>query len=81
MGKKDLAKREQHFLTELGIANSPAPVDPVATMQQEEESATLFDRLTPAELTDLYLNDRERWKEIMRAKKQSGLRRLFGGGH
>ena len=78
--KKLIADEEQKLYRDLGITNSAAPADPVAAMQQEDAESLLYDRLTPAELVDLYENDRSRWKEIMRAKERVGLRKLFGGG-
>ena len=51
--------------------------DITATHREEEENATLFDKLTSAELMHLYQTDRERWKRIMDAKQSAGERKLM----
>lgn len=78
------AEREaQRLRQELGVSGgdggSGGGSDPAVRVQKEDQDATLFDRLSPAELTALYQNDRPRWEEIIKAKEGAGLRRLFRG--
>ncbi len=43
----------------------------------EDSDAELFDRLTPAEMLDLYHNDHDQWERIMKAKEDQGMQRLL----
>jgi hypothetical protein len=53
-----------------------AQVDIAARHAAENESASLFDKLTSEELTELYLTDKKRWKEVIDAKESAGERKL-----
>jgi hypothetical protein len=61
-----------------GEAAGPPPApDVAAKVQQQEANAVLFDKLSPAELTHLYLTDRPRWEAIVKAKELAGWKQLF----
>ena len=49
----------------------------VRGQKEQDEAAALFDKLSPGELTRLYLEDRLTWQRIMDAKEEDGMRRLF----
>ena len=49
----------------------------VRVQKEQDETADLFDKLSPGELTKLYLNDKPSWERIMAAKEEAGMRRLF----
>lgn len=50
-----------------------------ARVNAEDGDAELFDRLSPAEILDLYHNHRDRWQQIMDARGRQGMRKLLGG--
>ncbi len=56
-----------------------ASTDPAGQLEKEDQNAVLFDKLSSAERTALYMTDRPRWQEIMRAKEAAGIRKLFRG--
>lgn len=64
-------------LKELGVVD--ATKDIASKHRSEDEAESLYDRMTPAEVMELYQTDREKWQEMMDAKEQAGLRKLFGG--
>lgn len=70
---KVFREREAELSRELG--DDPT-VDIAASQRDEEENATLFDKLTSAELMSLYQTDRERWQAIIDAKQSAGERKL-----
>jgi len=43
----------------------------------ELSDAELWDKLTPKEKFDLYVNHRERWTELAEAKQTAGIKRLL----
>ncbi len=49
----------------------------VRKQKEQDEAAAMFDRLTPGQLMELYLNDKPSWERIMAAKEEAGMRRLF----
>ena len=51
--------------------------DVSARVREEDTNADLFNRLSPAELTNLYLNDRPRWEQVIEAKERAGIRKLL----
>lgn len=55
---------------------SSAQFDISARHATEEEGASLFDKLTSEELTELYVTDKKKWKEVMDAKESAGERKL-----
>ena len=44
---------------------------------RELSDAELWDALTPVERYDLYVNHRDRWKELLDSKQEQGIRRLL----
>ena len=52
-------------------------VDLVKKHRAEDQAVELFDRMTPSEMLDLYYSDRDRWRQVMEAKRQAGMRQLF----
>jgi hypothetical protein len=53
--------------------------DPATKVQRESDSASLWDKLSPSERLDLYYEDPDKWRELLAAKEQAGIRRLFQG--
>jgi phage I-like protein len=67
--------REVELTRELG----EKPLENIAAgHRQEDEMATLYDRMSSAELHDLYTNNRDEWHRVMDAKYNHGLRKLMG---
>ena len=50
----------------------------VRETKHEDDLADMFDRLSPSELTRLYVEDRETWDKIVKAKEGKGVRKLLG---
>ncbi len=48
----------------------------IASAKEEDELATMFDKLSGAELYRLYTEDRETWQAIMDAKERAGWKKL-----
>jgi hypothetical protein len=68
-------EREQALARELG--EDPTP-DISATHQQESEDASLFHKMSSAELLHLYRTDKAAWRRVMDSVESEGLRKLFG---
>ena len=49
----------------------------VRVLKHEDDPADMFDRFSPSELTRLYVEDRETWDEIVKAKEERGVRKLL----
>jgi len=60
---------------EPGTAGRGGVVD---AQRKDDELASMFDRLSPGELTRLYTTDRETWQRIMDAHEAQGVRKLMG---
>ena len=76
---KTFHEEEQRLAQELGEPSSSGGQPNVfERKRQEDEDAELFDKLSPADLTELYENDREQWQRIMDAREAVGTRRLMG---
>jgi hypothetical protein len=71
-----LHDREAELTRELG---QDPPSDIASRHRQEDEDVVMWDRLSPAEVHDLYANDKEKWDRLREAKQQAGLRALFAG--
>jgi hypothetical protein len=71
-----LREREAELTRELG--HEP-PGNMESRHRREDEDVVLWDRLSAAEVHDLYANDKEKWDRLREAKQQAGLRKLFGG--
>lgn len=46
------------------------------THKQEDESTSLFDRMSSKELMELYQTDREKWQQVMDSVQSAGERKL-----
>ena len=55
----------------LGVTEEEEPVE------ERNPLAAEFDRMSPLEKYNLYVTDRERWRELANAKAEEGVRRLF----
>ena len=55
---------------------SPAPTDISSKHTAEAEAKSLFDRMSSAELMELYQNDREKWQEVIDGVQSAGERKL-----
>ena len=49
-----------------------------AAHRDEDDRATLYDRMTSAELMSLYETNRSEWQRVIEAKHAQGMHRLFG---
>jgi hypothetical protein len=55
------------------------PLEQIAAAHRnEEELATLYDRMSSAELMELYSTSKDEWQKIIHAKENSGLKKLMG---
>jgi hypothetical protein len=50
--------------------------DIAARLNEEGEGASLFDKMTSAELMELYQTDRAKWQEVMDSVQSAGERKL-----
>jgi hypothetical protein len=53
-----------------------SPTDISSKHTAEAEAKSLFDRMTPAELMELYQTDHEKWEKVMESVESAGLRKL-----
>ncbi len=68
-------EHEARLARELGME----PTDDVLSqVRGQDELAGLYDKLTPAQLLDLYHNDHDKWEQILEAVESVGSRKLFG---
>ena len=49
----------------------------VRVLKHEDDLASAFDRFSPSALTKLYVEDRESWDKIVKAKEDRGVRKLL----
>jgi len=71
---KVFMRREAELAQEVG----EAPATGIrAKVRERDEDVDLWDRMTPAERTELYQNDKEEWKRILEAKREAGMRKLL----
>lgn len=73
--EKDLATRRQRIYQKYGMK---ASADVATKLKNEDEDATLFERLTPAERIQLRRENPDEWQRIVDAYGQHGMRRLLG---
>jgi hypothetical protein len=55
---------------------SSAPTDLFSKHTAEAEAASLFDKMSSAELMELYQHDREKWQEVIDGVQSAGERKL-----
>ncbi len=72
---RDFIQIGQDGLKDLGIDDDETP-SPEKKRKQEDESATLFERMSSAELMQLYQSDRAKWQEVMDSVLSAGERKL-----
>lgn len=72
----DYQNERAKLLAKSGGASSVGDV--IATeLQDEEDRASLFYKMSSAELMRLYETDREEWNRVMEATQSSGMRKLL----
>jgi hypothetical protein len=76
---KVFGEHRDRLRRELGI-NGDGGITTAETLKEEDEAATLLDRMTSAEILHLFETNHEKWKELMEAKERAGFRKLFGRG-
>lgn len=84
--KKELEKLDRHveYVEEerkkiwARVGKTP-PSDIANKIKEEEEASTLFGKMTSAERTQLLQEDPERWRELLEAHKEAGVRKLLKG--
>jgi hypothetical protein len=75
----NVEREVERLKQELGFSSGAAGGDVEATAEKRDQDAALWDKLSPAERTDLYVNSRERWQELIAAKEAAGMRKLLNG--
>ena|SRR2546427_2690874 len=51
--------------------------DVTVNVEERDQNAALWEKLSPAEKMELYTNDRERWNAIRDAYEAEGMRKLL----
>ncbi len=67
-------EHEARLARELGMEPTD---DLLSQVRGQDDLAGLYDKLTPAQLLDLYHNDHDKWNQIMSAVESVGSRKLF----
>lgn len=76
--KAEMDTREAALLARTGAGGGGGPAQVIAAEHREEEDrATLFDKMSSAELMKLWTEDREEWSRVMEAKRSHGMRKLL----
>lgn len=72
---KDFIAIGQQGLETLGAGDDETPT-PESKRKKEDEGASLFERMSSAELMTLYQTDKEKWQEVMDSVLSAGERKL-----
>ena len=72
---KTFKEAEAQLVKELGMQPTD---DLLSQVRGQDDLAGLYDKLTPAQLLDLYNNDHDKWEQILEAVETVGSRKLFG---
>jgi hypothetical protein len=76
-----LREDEAKLLRELGgdpdAAGSRSSGQAVEKQREEDQLAELFEKLSPGELTRIYVEDRDTWQRMADAHERKGLRQLL----
>jgi hypothetical protein len=76
--KAEMDKREAALLARTGSGGGGGPAQVIAADHREEEDrATLFDKMSSAELMRLYESDRPEWERVCESKRSHGMRKLL----
>lgn len=72
---KDFITIGQEGLEALGAGDDETPT-PESKRKHEDESASLFEKMSSAEVMQLYQTDRAKWQEVMDSVLSAGERKL-----
>lgn len=73
--KQEMNRREAEQLASMGLSGSAATM--AQAYREEDEREAVYDRMTPAERTQLYLTNREEFERLIAAKEAAGFRKLI----
>ncbi len=68
-------QEEAQAMAELGLTGAAATM--AQAYREEDEREAVFDRMTPAERTQLFMTNREEWDRVIAAKEAAGFRKLI----